>query len=85
MIPYPAFTRTSAKSGNIAKKPRRVRLICPVCGGRFSLNYAEYRKHLKKGLRPCDSMKCGWEYRKRREAAAGAICGAPGAVREAVA
>lgn len=66
MIPYPSFGRTTAKGP--ADKPHRVQLVCPVCGGRFSLNYAEYRKCLKRGYRPCDSIKCGAEYRKRRKA-----------------
>jgi uncharacterized C2H2 Zn-finger protein len=53
--------RTSAK-GNF--KPRRVRLVCPVCGTVFSLNYSEYRKHVKAGTRPTCSRSCGQTVRR---------------------
>ena len=65
MIPFPSARRTSAK-GN-TDKPRRVHLVCPICFGRFSLNYAEYRKHVVAGTRPTDSHSCGAEYLKRRK------------------
>lgn len=66
MIPYPSFGRTTAKGP--ADKPRRVQLVCPACGDRFSLNYSEYRRCIRARRRPCDSPKCGQAYRKIREA-----------------
>lgn len=66
MIAYPCFGRTSAK-GNRGPHPRRAVLECPVCGDRFTLNHAEYRKYVAKGLRPCCSRVCGHKYRVIRE------------------
>jgi hypothetical protein len=60
--------KTSAKSGKTVKKPRRVSLICPARGERFTLNYAEYRKHVRAGTRPTNSCACAWARRKMQAA-----------------
>ena len=65
-IPFPSARRTSAKGP--ADKPRRVRLVCPACGEHFSLNYAEYYKHIRAGTRPTDSRRCAWMWRRMQQA-----------------
>lgn len=60
--------RTSAKTPPGSKHPRRVKLVCPVDGTHFSLNYSEYRRYVVKGYRPTCSNKCGYQYRLIRAA-----------------
>jgi hypothetical protein len=52
-----------------AYRPRRVHLICPICEGKFTLNYAEYRRCIRVGTRPCDSRKCGRAFYRLKKAA----------------
>lgn len=62
------MSRTSSK-GNF--KPKRVSLVCPACGKRFSLMPSVLKK-IDSGKRgPCCSGKCGQAYRKIREHARG--------------
>lgn len=56
---------TSAKGPQ--DKPRRVRLVCPVDNVRFTLNHAEYRKHVRAGTRPTCSRECGQTVRRMKE------------------
>ena len=54
-------------------KTPRVWLICPVCGKRFSLNYAEYMRNVRAGTWPTDSGKCGQSLRRLKEVTAAGI------------
>jgi hypothetical protein len=61
-----ASHKTSAKGPKEA--PRRAQCVCPICGGKFSMNHSEYKRYREKGTDPTDSRVCGREYLRRTRA-----------------